>query len=223
MNFLPGWFPGGGVAAKIPSIVYQTMVPNTAQNQTSYTNNGVPFGPASPRRRIFVGVPVTSVNAFPDVMTIGGVSANVAVQVQQGAGSTRCQIWSAIVPTGTSGTVFYSISSGDMDGSAIYVWSAYDLKDSVPYATAIYNSGGSAANVSVNTLGNGIVIALARISNLNPNTITFSGVSNDSQTSTPSNIHTGGHAGLVLAETPRVITASWGTGFAPTACALSWR
>jgi hypothetical protein len=111
-----------------------------------------------------------------------------------------------------------------MDAGAIYVWSAYNLKNNAPHDIASFNTAGSfPADVSVDTLGNGIVVGVARTANINNQTISFTGISNDSQTGTQPFIHTGGHAGFVPAATPRTVTAIRSTGLAPVACALSWR
>lgn len=211
---------GGVIGGKRPSIAFMGMLQNLSINQSSYTYNNVPFGGASANRYMLIGLVTVTSGPVPNNMTIGGVSGSRHATIQ--AGALVAQIWGASVPAGESGTVAFSVPSGDMDRSAIYVWSAYDLRSATPVDTATYAST-PPADVSVDVAGNGLVVAVAVATNVNNVTITFTGVSNDSQTSTNPFIHSGGHASQLAAAAPHTITALVSTGAAPLSVAASFR
>ena len=72
-------------------------------------------------------------------VTIGGISATLAVAQGTSTGANRVEIWYAAVPNGTSGDVVVTFS-GDVDnGSACMVWSGY------PASQTPVDSGGATA------------------------------------------------------------------------------
>lgn len=199
-----------------------------AANQTTYTITGLSFGDEHPRRRIFVGVAVlTATGVEPNSVTIGGVTATKHIgQAPPGSTSSTTQIWSALVPTGTTGTVVISVGSGDMDAGSVYVWAAYDLASAAARDTAAATLSASGVDLSVDVPAGGFVIAVAAINNVNAATFAFSGLTNNSSDGTPNFQSAGAAASKVAGGTPMAITATYtisaGT-FGPNAVAASFR
>lgn len=135
----------GVVASGRPSYEYQNTY--TATTGTSYTS--VSFGAASRDRIIVVYLVAWMSSGSITGVTIGGVSATTVVS---GGDSTfPTYIFSASVPTGTSGTVSFT---GSVVETGISVWSVMGCS-----ATA-KSSGGknTSTTYSVTSPANGIVL-----------------------------------------------------------------
>ncbi len=91
---------------------------------TSFTFNNVDFGPAATNRvvHIFI-VSLASNNPTPvsATTTIGGVAPTVNSAT---TGNRAAHLFSAVVPTGDTGTVFIPMSASSV-GVLIHVWSGY--------------------------------------------------------------------------------------------------
>lgn len=183
MSFLPGMFPAGVMAASIPTtMVYTDAVHGLAANQASYTVNSLSFGTADATRRVFVAIAsATASGVEPSGVTIGGVAATKHVGVSAaGVTSVPCAIWSAAVPTGATGTVFWTVASGDLDGGSVYVFASYNQKVAAAHATNSYASIPAAGDVAldVNVPAGGFVIAIMALGNTFAATFHFSNLTN---------------------------------------------
>lgn len=201
-----------------------------ANNQTTITINDVDFGTPHPRRRVFVGVTVaTNSGVEPTTMTIGGVTATKHVGLAPaGIFSVTVQIWSALVPTGATGTVvFGGLSAGDMDAGKIYVWAGYDLASATARDTAAVAASASPSDISVDVVAGGFVIAVAMISNAGAATWSCPGLTIDSSDSIVNAQSFGASVSKAIAASPRSITAqftnSGGGPFGPTVVAASFK
>jgi len=86
------------------------------------THPGMNFGPANAKRYLIACVGV--IGDLPTSCTIGGVTATRHVQTVSSFGSVRSIIYSALVPTGTSGSVTLSGANGV---SSVALYSAINL------------------------------------------------------------------------------------------------
>lgn len=99
----------GGRSKALAFSYLQTAVDET--NDTTYTFSSHNFGAEDSARRIVIVVQLrpNSTTCSVTSATIGGVSASLLVEAQNGFGTTS--IWQAAVPTGTSGTVVVNIDN----------------------------------------------------------------------------------------------------------------
>lgn len=168
MSYLPGMFPAL-LAERTPELVYNDLFSDLGQNLTSVTVNNVPFGTAHATRRVFalIGVGMAS-GATISGVTIGGVAATEHIQAQaSGSPAQTVGIFSALVPTGTTGTIFWTRSGGgDMDGAGVYCLSSYYQKNAAAYDTASDVTTGSGSTVcDVDVRARGFVLGVMKISN----------------------------------------------------------
>lgn len=143
-----------------PSLTFLQVSEDTA-DLTNYSFAGVNFGAADATRRIVCAVHFgDNVNARTiSSATIGGVSATIHVNLS--ATLSAVGIISALVPTGTSGTVAVNFS-GAVDRCAIATYRAADETSSSPHATASDTSVSSGLlTTTINIPANGWVIAAA--------------------------------------------------------------
>lgn len=221
---------GGVIGGKKPSILFTDAQHNLPVNQTTYTATDISFGPASSKRRVIVGVAVsTATGVQPDQMTIGGVAATLHDGIApSGTFSVTVQIWSALVPTGETGTITMSVPSGDMGGGSLYVFAAHDLRDSAPTDTAADRVIGDpdGTDVSIDVKAGGVVVAVAATSNTNPATFSFTGLTVPDQDSSPNFQSAGAYLGEAQSASPMHIKAVFTIGAgpsSPSAVAVSWR
>jgi len=107
--------PYSFVSDNISAFEFLQATTDTA-NATTYTITGVNFGTADANRRIVIGIAARATSTFTvSSATIGGVSATILAQVTQvpvaGAFNIHAYI-TADVPTGSSGTVAITLSTG---------------------------------------------------------------------------------------------------------------
>lgn len=163
---LPGMVPIG-VVSMMP--VDCSYIGKYSSATNSFANVG--FGAVSPMRRVYIVGSVTRTDAPGNDTTItgviiGGIPATIHVQNQSLlASNTRPVLFiaSAVVPTGTSGTV---VITADQPISGGYVGSFMALNARVPNYHAGYSANSSTANpdtisVSLNTLNDGVLLAIA--------------------------------------------------------------
>ncbi len=180
-------------------------------NLATQTVNGLSFGDPHPRRRVFVGIAVTTATGVePNVMTIGGIAATKHVGLAPGGSpSATSQIWSALVPTGATGTVQFSVPSSDIDGGSVYVWAGYDLGSSAPTATTtVSNVGAASSDMSLDVTPGGFVIAVAVVSNTFVQSFSFSSLSRDSFDNVPNLQSAAGHVSKSVGGSPFSIIAT---------------
>lgn len=148
MSFLPGWRPAifGGVQVDIERLGSQSF-PFSVPTPSSFTWSSAPFGAEASDRIIAVAFyasrSFTTLFPTPAItsMTIGGVSATIAVEVAA-TDSGRMAIAYAAVPTGASGNVEVTFNTAISVAQAfIYRISGAEL---APFAVS--SDGPSAAN-----------------------------------------------------------------------------
>jgi hypothetical protein len=133
---------------------------NSGAFSASYSFGGMSLGQESSERLIVVCVANHSVNV-PGAVTAVSV-AGVAATRQGGTGpNPYTSIWSALVPTGTSGTVSLSLADKGTD-MTIAVYSVYGLFSTTAYHVTTTHQiiGTGQLNLSVPARGMAIVIAV---------------------------------------------------------------
>ncbi len=141
-------------AAKVAQLEYRTVVSSTA-NLTSYTFSSVDIGTASSDRLIIAIVHVVAVGGTITNLTIAGVSA--ARQIINTNANIKVAIYTALVPTGTTGTI--SVTT-DVAATNITI-STYTLKNynsSAPENVATA-TGTPTATINLTFGSNGAVVA----------------------------------------------------------------
>ena len=210
-------------------LVFCDSAHNLPVNMATQTVNGMSFGQPHVKRRVFVGLAVvTATGVEPTVMTIGGVSATKHVGFARfGLYSLTSQIWSAPVPTGTTGTVQFSVPSNDIDGGSVYVWAGYDQSSPLALATRTADDLGSpSSDLSVDVAGGGFAIAVAISDHNLVWTFSFSSLTIDDADLVPNFASAGASVSKAVSGAPRSIiatrTSTLGT-FGVTGVAASFR
>lgn len=162
-SFIPAWFPAGIVSPKGPAFSILSSGINTA-NQIEYTFSSLSFGAAATDRLLIVAVtsggvldPATLLSA-----TIGGVSATIHAQANNTGNSVNghAAVFSALVPTGTSGSVVVTWDgAGAMGNTAYALYRATGLVSSTPTDTA--TAAGTSPTMSIDRANNGFIVAAA--------------------------------------------------------------
>lgn len=217
MPFIPHpvTFLAGG---KLPP-AFITPVHNltTGTDATIYTHNSINFGEAHKTRRIFVVAGASNgTSGAGDVSsaTIGGVAATIHLNNFQGL--VKSAIFSAIVPTGTSGTISITYAA-EMFQHGIAVYSSYYLLDTAPFDTA--SDTGDALSLNLNVPDIGIIVAGGCWTTTGGTTMT--GVT-EYQDTTDGRQFASGYATGLAAETNRTISLNNGSGGNAAGHSLSW-
>lgn len=92
-----------------------------ATDATSYTFTSVPLGTASASRRAIVWINLAALNIPITGVTIDGVAATMDWDSGNTLSNRRGYLWSAVVPTGTSGDIVVTFS-GNCSRIGIGVW-----------------------------------------------------------------------------------------------------
>lgn len=188
---------------------------------TGKTFNSVNFGPAASDRLIVVcsyssGGSAPTFSSF----TIGGVSATQLADITNTG--HRATIWGALVPSGTSGTVSYTLSAGSF--SAISVYAITGIDSLTPDATA--TGTGASIDLSLNVQAGDIVIATGTGID-GTASCTWTGLTEDRDTSLNQggrlhNFTSASYKALSSA-TPMTITCAMTSSNYRCACAALWR
>lgn len=128
----------------------------SAADLTTYTFAAQPLGAAAADRYIVVGVqrrPAATVSA----VTVGGVSATQVVTATNS--DNAVSLWIAAVPTGTTGDVVVTLSTGVLR-CAIQVYRLTGIASPVPYHT-VTGSGTGTASGALNIPAGGVAIGCA--------------------------------------------------------------
>lgn len=138
------------------TLTYLANYADEAVNITTKTWTGVSFGTPSEGRYIIVAIGTRNDTRTISSVTIGGVSATIIVQNQDGNATVGIAI--ALVPTGTSGDVAVTLNNA-ADAHYLGVWSVTGLPSATPVATAENDGGGGAAqDLIMNTSEGGFAI-----------------------------------------------------------------
>jgi hypothetical protein len=216
MPFIPHPIPFL-VGGKLPP-AFVTPVHNltTGTDATTYTHTNINFGEAHKTRRIFVIAGAsngTSGGGAVNSATIGGVAATIHLNNSQNL--IKSSIFSAIVPTGASGTISITYAAA-MFQHGIAVYSSYYLLDTAPFDTASDTS--NALSFSLDIPDVGIIVAGGCWATTGG--VTMTGVTEYQDTSDNRQFASGYATGLA-AETARAISLSGASGDA-AGHALSW-
>lgn len=154
---VPGAFPI--IAGKpLATMDYTATGTNTASPSTTHTHSGLSFGPADPTRYLVVAI-ATLVDTNISTVTIGGVSATL-IAGPAISSSTCCEIWGALVTTGTSGSVVFT-NANTMSTSVVDVFALLNLISTT--ATATSTDATSPVSTSVAVPDNGFLLAAVGI------------------------------------------------------------
>lgn len=132
-----------------------------------WTFSGMSIGAAASDRFVIVAVyaPSTSTNA-PDcitAVTIAGVSATQLANVETSNGYHVYDFWGASVPTGTTGDVVVTSSSGRASMS-VAVYRAIGLQSTTPTATASDNTASAdVLSAGITVQSGGFAVAMSGI------------------------------------------------------------
>ncbi|NEI52726.1 hypothetical protein GR217_34470 [Rhizobium leguminosarum] len=130
----------------------------TLTSGTSFTKSAVDFGPADSSRIIAVALAVESDGSKTITgVTIGGVTATKAVS--GGATDNTFAIWFAAVPTGTSGDVVVTTSSGS-SYLYLFAYALYGLASVADTDKQTRVSGGLTYGVTIDVPDDSIGLAL---------------------------------------------------------------
>lgn len=145
------------------------------------TATGVNFGAPSPNRLICVSILWTSTSVLTLVSaTIGGIPAVIVTTEVTGpsiGGSFyQTALITAIVPSGTSGTIVANLS-GTGAGASFFVFSATNISSATPFSVAAPQAGAvSVLNTTVDQATGGVTFAEAAIVS---GTLSLTGVATD--------------------------------------------
>lgn len=165
---------GAAAPPPAPSITFLQVTEDTS-TQTTYTFAGVNFGAADSTRRIVVVVHFGSAIARTfNSGTIGGVGATIHLTAVNTA-AMRVGIMSALVPTGTSGTITVTLS-----GTAAHckIASYRALNETAGSPLTANDIAGSAGllTTTINVPANGWVVGGASFSLTGPSSHTWTGL-----------------------------------------------
>lgn len=132
-----------------PSLVYAGTTEVNA-NSATHTHTAQPFGAPRPDRIIIVAVCFSN-TSFLSSVTIGGVAATLVDRVFSTV-SRRLEMWSALVPTGTSGDVVI-VCDPISWVSLLSTHAAYGVLSPTAVNTATDTADPLNTTVTVNALG----------------------------------------------------------------------
>lgn len=205
----------------LPAAVYRDSVAEDTSTSTK-TFTGRTIGPASPGRRVYVGGVSSTVNAHTITsVTIGGVTANIDVQVS--SGTFTAYIASALVPdsviAGTTADIVITTSAATAR-FAIGIWSSNGVDNAAAVGTATSTSAPSTLNLPV--ADDGFVIAIAQSGN-DPN-FSWSGATGRFDLSSGGTADVGGaDASGLSASGSYALSVSYSASGTTTAVAASYR
>jgi len=155
---------GLGVAPffSLPPSVEFLASPSELENLSTYDFTSQPLGTPGGNRYIVAAFGTRLNNStFPScACTINGVSATLLSSIRgTGINADGTYLFIAAVPTGTSGTVSFSLSLSALCGLA-GLWAVYDIR-SPSLRDVATTSGVDPANMNVDVLEGDVIIAVA--------------------------------------------------------------
>lgn len=152
---------GAAPSLVLPSVEFLAS-PASASNLSTYNFTSQPLGTPGDNRYIVAAFGMRRNNTtFPScACTINGVSATL-LSSRRGTASDAdgTYLFIAAVPTGTSGTVSFSLSLSALCGLA-GLWAVYDI-ESPALRDAATTAGVDPANMNVDVLAGDVIIAVA--------------------------------------------------------------
>jgi hypothetical protein len=156
-----GGLPVSGLAAAAPpvALTYRTHVENSA-NLAVYTFNAVAIGAAEATRRVHVGIAANTGVVMPSGLTINGAAATLNATAN--AANSNAQIYTGLVPTGTTCTIEVSYASTRAH-QGITVWTSVGLGSNAAFGSGgVQNPQGSQdINLDVPTKVGGFILCQA--------------------------------------------------------------
>lgn len=139
MSFVPGMCAAGLMAGKLPPAMTFLQIAEDVTDVGTYNFPPQNFGAADTTRRIVVGVTWhdAATSTTLSSASIGGVGATIHAQGSSGTGN--CAVISALIPTGTAGTVSITLSSA-VQRALIAVYRAVNETVASPHATLVDNT-----------------------------------------------------------------------------------
>lgn len=168
-----------GATAPYPSVsVLFNGFDNTPGISRSFT--GVFFSTPRLRRRIGVFVHINGGAGSPSLsVSIGGITATL--HAVAGGGNNTTWLFSAEVPTGSTGTISLNFSNG-VNNCAISAFALYDAKTAAPEEVSVASELATAVGASVTALNGAVVIAAAIAGAVSNSAWSGSGVAEQSDT-----------------------------------------
>lgn len=191
VNHLIGFGAGGG---SLPAAEFGSS-DISAANLTEYTFSAMTFNAAAGDRHIVAAVALVggTVTAI-DSVTIGGISATIAVQRKNTGSPVVGGLAIAAVPTGTTGDV---VTTGDAAAAraGAAVWSVTGLDSATATDTASNDvESANPIDLTIDVVANGLVFAAGCDNSTSAKTSTWSGV-NESYDDGPLGDGAGNHSG----------------------------
>jgi hypothetical protein len=196
----PGTFPMAIFTANSVSVVNTDSAVDNS-DLTTYTFTSRALGAVRANRRIVVGVHHANAIAVSS-MTIGGISAS---QLVIDAG-TLASLWSAFVPTGTTGNIAITFASGQ-NNCGIGVWAVYDSASSA-FHTAADSGSADPVSVNINVPYRGAVVAYSRCTT--SGTYAWTNLTKNFQVDGDTYFTSGASGEFIASQTGRTITADGG-------------
>ncbi len=183
--------------------------------------DGIAIGTADVERYVVVSIAGQgTASRTVSTVTIGGISATLAVAEESDAGNYLAEIWYAAVPTGTTADIDI-VFSGTMSNCGIAVWEVVN-PDTSPFATASDPiESGQVLSASLNIPADGICVGVAMH---NGTTGTWAGIDEDvAETELEGPEWTAASKAFTTAQTPQAVTMSMGgSGSAGVMVLASW-
>lgn len=167
---LPGMIQARGASVVAAGAFDLSFVTNAVQTTalTTYTFSSQSLGVADASRYIIVAAGGLTIGGQTiDSITVGGVSATV-VNTVLGTQNARASMWIAAVPTGTTGDVVVTFSSGGSDNCGIAIWRLVGAISSTATDTQVdgtLSSSALSASLTIPTGGAGIGYTFVIVSN----------------------------------------------------------
>jgi len=203
--------PGGIIGGALPEIFYRETATATAGNPRTLA--GMTFGDAAPRRLIVLSIGSIATGGAISAVTIGGVSATLAVSSNFSA--SYVDIWYANVPTGTTGNVVIT-QAGIWNRVVVSLYAVYGLRSFTPTATATDTDNNATVTLSLNVNANGVVVAGAWanfLASSTPAAATWNGLTENWDTAYDTTRRVTSASGLfTTVQTPATITCTGMTG-----------
>jgi len=193
-----------------------------ATDLSTYTFASVNFGTASSDRRIIVAIngrtqDGTSSGSVISSVTIGGVSATIAVQAQNSGNTTGIAI--AAVPTGTSGDVVV-VFAETMTNADIATYSTTGVSSDTAFSTGTSTANPLTANINVEA--GGIAVALAK-SDDGAATATWAGLTERyDEADANTNDLSGASSAFATTQTGLTVSCTWTSSVRPVYAAASF-
>ena len=179
-----------------------------AADLTTYTFTSRSIGAAEQSRFIIVGSGQRNSGQTIVSMTIGGVTASLIKRQVGASGFNVVELWGAYVPTGTTATISITWSSA-IARCAIAVYRAVYLQSSTAVAT--YSSTADPMATSINVPDGGVAVAFSYGAANTTNT--WTGLTEDVDSTVESQCYSSASASFVAAQTSLSVSCDGGIAF----------